>query len=88
MEQLASLRQNIDAIDAQLVTLLARRFVLTDEVGLLKKQHGLPATDEAREAAQMARIEQLAAQHSLAPDLARKFLRLVINEVVTRHKQI
>lgn len=88
MEQLASLRQRIDEIDTQLVALLAQRFVLTDEVGVFKKQQGLPATDEARELAQMARIGQLAAQHGLAPELAQKFLRVVIDEVVTRHKQI
>jgi len=86
MTQLATLREGIDEIDAQLVALLARRFALTDEVGQYKKQHQLPATDAAREAAQMARISELAQQHGLDPALAQKFLRVVIDEVVTRHK--
>jgi chorismate mutase len=88
MDTLAKLRTGIDAIDAQLVALLAQRFALTDEVGLYKKQHQLPATDAAREAAQMARIAELAQQHGLDTALAQKFLRVVIDEVVSRHKQL
>lgn len=88
MSSLESLRQDIDAIDAQLVALLGQRFALTGEVGQLKKQHQLPATDATREAAQMALIESLAAEHGLDAAFAKSFLRLVIDEVVTRHKQL
>lgn len=87
-DRLTKLRTDIDAIDAQLVALLAQRFELTGEVGQLKKLHQLPATDAAREAAQMARIECLAAQHGLDAAFAQRFLRLVIDEVVTHHKQL
>ncbi|HEX5126228.1 MAG TPA: chorismate mutase [Rhodocyclaceae bacterium] len=87
-DELAALRQHIDEIDEQLVALLAKRFDLTAEVGQLKKKHNLPATEGAREAAQMKRIEQLAFAHGLAPELAKKFLRIVIDEVVARHQRV
>lgn len=88
MSSLESLRQSIDTLDEKLVALLAQRFELTGKVGQLKKQHQLPATDAARETAQMARIEALAAQHGLDAAFAQRVLRLVIDEVVTRHKQL
>lgn len=49
--ELAHLRGQIDAIDAQLMTMLARRSVISTEIGSLKRVHGLPIYDAAREQA-------------------------------------
>ena len=88
MNSLSALRESIDAVDEQLLTLLAHRFELTAEVGQLKKQLGLPALDSAREAVQMQRFAELATRHGLPPDLVQQIMRLVIDEVVSRHRQI
>ena len=88
MNSLSALRESIDAVDEQLLTLLAHRFELTAEVGQLKKQLGLPALDSAREAVQMQRFAELAARHGLPPDLVQQIMRLVIDEVVSRHRQL
>ena len=84
---LAEHRASIDRLDAILVYTLAERFAHTQAVGVLKAEHDLPAADKSREAAQIARLEQLAKDADLDPEFARKFLAFVIEEVIQHHKQ-
>ncbi len=42
-------RKQIDLIDLQISTLLNERFECVKKIGYLKKQSGLPVTDEKRE---------------------------------------
>jgi len=86
--ELSALREQIDAADAELIALLGRRFRLTDQVGRLKARHRLDAVDPAREQSQMERIRELAVAAGVAPALAQKLLRLVIDEVVGNHRAI
>jgi chorismate mutase len=88
MPDLNNLRAEIDKIDRSLVELLAQRFRATDEVGKIKKELQLPATDEAREERQTLRIKEIAQQVGLREDIAVKVLRTVIDEVVKNHKAI
>jgi chorismate mutase len=87
-ERLLDIRQEIDRIDENLIALLAERFVLTAEVGQIKRQAQLPPIDPIREAAQMHRITNLADEHDLDPVFAQKVLRLIIDEVVRLHQKI
>ncbi len=48
--ELAALRIEIDKIDAHIVELLAQRFDITNQVGVLKAQKKLSAIDPEREA--------------------------------------
>jgi len=80
-------RASIDRLDAILVYTLGERFKHTQAVGLLKAAHALPPSDPAREAAQIARLEDLARQADLDPEFAKKFLNFVIAEVIQHHKQ-
>jgi len=73
-ELLRTHRASIDRLDAILVYTLAERFRHTQEVGALKAAHDLPAADPAREAAQIARLEQLATEAGLDPDFYVKTL--------------
>ena len=84
---LAEHRASIDRLDAVLVYTLAERFSHTKAVGLLKAEHDLPPADKAREASQIARLEQLAKDADLDPEFAKKFLNFVIQEVIQHHKQ-
>ena len=80
-------RDSIDRLDAILVYTLGERFKHTQAVGRLKAEHDLPPSDPAREAQQIARLEELAHQADLDPDFARKFLNFIIAEVIRHHKQ-
>ena len=80
-------RESIDRLDAILVYTLGERFKHTQAVGRLKAEHALPPSDPAREANQIARLEDLAKRADLDPDFAKKFLNFVIQEVIRHHKQ-
>jgi chorismate mutase len=86
-EVLKGHRESIDRLDAILVFTLAERFKHTQAVGVLKAQHDLPPSDPAREAKQIARLEELATQADLDPEFAKKFLNFIIQEVIQHHKQ-
>jgi chorismate mutase len=84
-EVLAGLRGSIDNIDAALIFLLAERFRCTKQVGVLKAQHGMPASDPAREEQQIARLKRLAAEADLDPEFAEKWFNFVVAEVIRHH---
>ncbi|MEM8956223.1 MAG: chorismate mutase [Pseudomonadota bacterium] len=86
-ELLKDHRESIDRLDAILVYTLGERFKHTQAVGQLKAQHDLPPSDPAREAAQIARLEDLARRADLDPDFAKKFLGFIIEEVIRHHRQ-
>ncbi len=86
-ELLKGHRESIDRLDAILVYTLGERFKHTQAVGKLKAEHDLPPSDPAREAAQIARLEDLAIRADLDPDFAKKFLRFVIDEVIRHHEK-
>ncbi|MEM9579173.1 MAG: chorismate mutase [Pseudomonadota bacterium] len=86
-EVLTDHRASIDRLDAILVYTLGERFKHTQAVGKLKAEHDLPPSDPTREAAQIARLTDLATRADLDPEFARKFLNFIIEEVIHHHKQ-
>ena len=80
-------RESIDRLDAILIYTLGERFKHTQAVGRLKADHDLPPSDPAREATQIARLEDLANRADLDPEFAKKFLNFIIAEVIQHHKQ-
>ena len=86
-EILAEHRDSIDRLDAILVYTLGERFKHTQAVGKLKAKHDLPPSDPAREARQIARLEDLANRADLDPEFAKKFLNFIIAEVIQHHQQ-
>ncbi|SDZ93341.1 bifunctional chorismate mutase/prephenate dehydrogenase [Alkalimonas amylolytica] len=79
-QALTPLRQQIDAIDTELVQLLARRAQVTAEVGRVKQQFGLPVYMPAREQALLQARREQAEQHGLSPELVEDVLRRVMRE--------
>ncbi len=86
--ELACLRASIDNLDAALIHIMAERFRITQQVGLLKAAEGLPASDPGREAAQIARLRLLAEESHLDPEFAEKLLAFIVSEVVRHHEAI
>lgn len=85
--QLSAFRQTIDNIDAALIYMLAERFRCTDQVGLLKARHQLPAVDKNREQHQYERLTALAQEANLDTAFVERLIQFVIGEVVDRHRQ-
>jgi chorismate mutase len=88
MKELLELRDSLDKIDKSIIELVAQRFEVTKNVGLLKKEHNLPSTDSSREQSQMENIRAFAETQGLAPDIAEKVLRLLIDETVRNHNKL
>ena len=55
-------------------------------MGRLKAENDLPPSDPARESAQIERLEWLANEADLDPELAKKFLAFIISEVIRHHQ--
>ena len=86
--ELLEVRQKIDAIDAQLVEILAARFELTHQVGLLKASQQLDALDSGREAEKLARLREMCADNGLNPDLVTELFSKIMQEVVKNHRKL
>lgn len=87
-QRLAKLRSSIDNIDAALISMLAERFRCTQEVGVLKAENDMAASDPAREAAQIERLRSLAREANLDPEFAEKWFNFVVAEVIHHHSRI
>lgn len=81
-------RKSIDSIDAAIVDLLAKRFKVTQEVGVYKKNNNLPPQDISRETELFSRIESYAKKNGLNPEFTKKIFRLIVDEVIENHKKI
>ncbi len=86
--ELERLRGSIDNLDAAIICLLAERFKITKQVGVLKRERGLAPADPDREEQQIARLRDLAVRAELDPEFASKWLEFVVAEVVRHHTAI
>ncbi|MGO1590882.1 MAG: chorismate mutase [Ancrocorticia sp.] len=86
--ELDAYRHTIDNLDAALIHILAERFRCTQQVGFLKAERGLPASDAAREDRQITRLRQLATESGLDPVFAEKFVKFIVAEVIQHHQEI
>lgn len=86
--ELERLRSSIDNLDAAVIHIMAERFRITQQVGRLKAEQGLPAADPQREAEQIARLRQLASDSHLDPEFAQKLLGFIVEEVVRHHREL
>ncbi|MEW6994462.1 bifunctional chorismate mutase/prephenate dehydrogenase [Colwelliaceae bacterium MEBiC 14330] len=78
--ELASLRDEIDEIDSDLVKLLQRRLQVTSKVGALKSGVGKPIYDAEREASLFAKRRAQASNVGLSPDLIEDVLRRLMRD--------
>ncbi len=84
--ELNELRDQIDAVDKQMVELLARRLELVEKVGEVKSQHGLPIYAPDREAAILASRREEAAKQGVPPQLIEDILRRTMRESYASEK--
>ena len=86
-KELNALRDKIDAVDKQLIDLLAARLALVGEVGEVKSRHGLPIYAPDREASMLARrraeAEALGVPGDLIEDVLRRVMDYALEQVST-----
>src|SRR4051812_5027285 len=78
-----ALRAEIDAVDAELVRLFARRFKVVALIGAEKAKRGMPVRVPERIAAVEARVRKLAAESGLEPEIAGRLWQAIIDEACT-----
>lgn len=83
MNQLDDLRSQIDAIDAELLPLLAKRFEVIQAVGAYKRQAGLEANIPQRREAVRANWVQFALSHNIDPAFISQLFELIHDYALT-----
>ena len=85
LASLLALRAELDAVDAQFVSLLAARFAITDRIGALKATHGVAAADPAREQAQLERLSSLSSDLGLPSQVTCAVYEILFQFVRANH---
>ena len=78
LDALGRCRKQIESLDRELVTLLAKRVALSKEIGAMKKVAGLPTLDPAREAEVIRRASGMAREANLSDEKVRDIFWHVI----------
>jgi chorismate mutase len=76
--ELGALRHEIEAIDYDVIALIARRMHAARAVGRVKRMHDLPITDPGREAAVVRRAVELARAEELPEEDVREIFWHII----------
>ncbi|MEZ8033895.1 bifunctional chorismate mutase/prephenate dehydrogenase [Vibrio crassostreae] len=84
--ELNELRDQIDAVDKQMLDLLAQRLALVEKVGEVKSEHGLPIYVPEREAAMLASRRQEAEKIGVPSQLIEDILRRTMRESYASEK--
>ena len=79
--QLETLRQEIDSIDAQIFDLFEQRLTVAKQIGTYKKEHGLSVLDSSREDAKREQVKATVS-NELEP-YALELLEILMNAAKT-----
>ena len=86
-ENMADVREAIDALDADLVTLFARRAAYIDRAAEIKARVGLAARLNDRVEDVVRKVRRHASEHGLPPDELEKLWRRLIDWSIEREEQ-
>lgn len=87
-DDLTQLRHRIDAIDEELVILLAQRTRIVDQIVETKKMLNVPARIPARIDEIMQRLARLATQHHTNQEMLCVFMRTMIEWFIAHEEQV
>ena len=85
--ELKALRDEVDRIDAEIVSLAARRRRVAREIGLVKLKDGVPVRDKGREAAVTKEMERRAAKAGLSAGTGRAIAKALMADGVSSQKE-
>ena len=80
---LEDLRQRVTDIDRALITLVAERKAVSEEVARVKRASGTPTRDYQREREVILGVRSMASERGVSPELAEQLLRLLIRSSLT-----
>lgn len=86
--EMVELRNEIDALDEQVVALLARRFALTHRVGLLKAQIGETPLNSQRQIQRRELLQRLALMYSVDAPLVLDLFSRIQKETLASHARL
>src|SRR5579859_5751779 len=84
---LDALRQRVTDIDRQLISLVAERKRISEEVARAKRATGHPTRDYEREREVILGVRTMAADLGVSPALAESLIRLLIRSSLTTQEQ-
>jgi chorismate mutase-like protein len=82
---LSELRNEIDAVDSQILSLLHQRLELVYKVGEIKSAHGVKVYDPERERLMLAKLGGLA-KPPMSGDMVRRIFERIIDEFRSQEK--
>ncbi len=86
---LDELREEIESLDREIVELIAQRTYVAESIAAVKREQGLPTTDESQEEAVMRRAGENAERFDVDANLVKAVFRLLIelNKVEQRESR-
>ena len=79
MEDLQTLRKQVDIIDEQILKALSERVTICQKIGEYKKQHDIPVKDQAREEEVYSKVREEAIKFQLEPARIEALYREIVN---------
>jgi chorismate mutase / prephenate dehydrogenase len=84
---LDELRERVSEIDRQMISLVAERKAVSEEVARVKRATGRPTRDYERERDVILGVRAMATERGVSPELAEQLLRLLIRSSLTTQEQ-
>ncbi len=81
-EKIAPHRKEIDRLNAEIIDRLAKRVEVARAIAEVKRRHGRPVVDAARERIVLDQARARAAERGLDPDGAERVFRAIIDVCV------
>ncbi len=83
MKTLQNYRNDIDALDDRIISLLEERFKIVKKVGNYKVEHALDVVQTGRVQEVLDRVRGLALTHTLDPDFIENLYKIMIDHAHT-----
>jgi len=77
-QRIERLRENIDAINTELLDLIARRLDVSVAIGAIKQEAGLPLYSQEREHDLLRRFRAAAVERDIDPDYVEELMTVVL----------
>jgi len=86
-EEIDPLRDEINRLNEEILEKIRERVEIALRIGEVKKRHGMPVVDNAREEAVLTQVGALAVGHGLDPEGVRNVFRAIIDLCVRAEEE-